>query len=425
MTTENDAPLRGVFTGPDGVKRRTILAGAAWSIPVVTVVTSAPATAATNDLTLAFDKSSYDGKACGTISGAYVTATRNGVVAAGESVTVTLADGYTFKDGSTSYTGTTDANGKLTLPDIKVPGTGGDSTATATSGSASTTAALKTPSGARAFSVFEKGTPNALGNVPAGSTPLNSGYFLKGSSLYQYNSSTAVATDVSKTSTGWTGSDGNHIYYTDTSGNAHSVFEGNAPGDLKSVPKDATPLNSGYFLKGSTLYYNDGTVLATDVASTSTGWSASDGNHIQYISTSGAAYGIGEKNKPTAFSSVPSGATALNSGYFLKDNTLYYIDGTKLAENVSKTSTGWSASDGNHVYYTDTSGKAHAAFNKTTSDLSSVPSGSTPLNSGYFLKDKVLYWNDGTKITDGVESTSTGWTAKDGNHLYFTKSTCS
>lgn len=137
----------GVFVDSDGVKRRTILAGAAWSIPVISVATAAPAFAATNDLTLAFDKSSYSGEACKTITGVKVTATRNGAAAAGESVTVTLADGYTFSDGSTSYTATTGSDGSITLPDIKVPSKGGDSTFSATSGSASTSASVSaTPS---------------------------------------------------------------------------------------------------------------------------------------------------------------------------------------------------------------------------------------------------------------------------------------
>ncbi|MBM3717209.1 MAG: hypothetical protein FJW64_16060, partial [Actinobacteria bacterium] len=146
--TADSTSRRDEFVDATGVSRRTIVAGAAWTIPVVAVATATPAVAATNGLTLAFDKSSYSGEACKTVSGVKVTATRNGAAAAGESVTVTLADGYTFSDGSTSHTATTGSDGSITLPDIKVPAKGGNSTMSATSGNAAASAALQAASNA-------------------------------------------------------------------------------------------------------------------------------------------------------------------------------------------------------------------------------------------------------------------------------------
>ncbi|WP_146077737.1 hypothetical protein [Rathayibacter rathayi] len=118
----------------DGVHRRTIVKGAAWTVPVVAVSMATPAAAASNLPTLAFTKASYSGTACSRITGVQVKSTINGTTPdPGKVVTVTLQDGYKFSDGSTSFTGTTDQNGLVTLPAIIVPATGGKSSFSANS----------------------------------------------------------------------------------------------------------------------------------------------------------------------------------------------------------------------------------------------------------------------------------------------------
>lgn len=122
----------------DGVHRRTIVKGAAWTVPVVAVAMGTPAAAASKTPTLKFTQASYSGKGCATITGVQVKRTTDGTTPdAGQVVTVKLANGYTFADGTTSYSATTNSDGLITLPDIKVPSTGGDSNFTATSGSLS------------------------------------------------------------------------------------------------------------------------------------------------------------------------------------------------------------------------------------------------------------------------------------------------
>ncbi|NRD09641.1 hypothetical protein HRF29_11910, partial [Rathayibacter agropyri] len=129
----------------DGVHRRTIVKGAAWTIPVVAVAVATPAAAASKTPTLAFTKASYSGVACGTITGVQVKRTSDGTTAdAGQVITVTLKDGYKFKDGSTTYSATSGTDGTITLPDIIVPAAGGDSTFNATSGTLSASAPVKT-----------------------------------------------------------------------------------------------------------------------------------------------------------------------------------------------------------------------------------------------------------------------------------------
>ncbi|KTS79932.1 hypothetical protein NS183_18455, partial [Microbacterium testaceum] len=132
-----------------GLPRRTVLAGAAWTIPVIAAATITPTASASGTLQLAFDKTTYNGTACSTITGAYVTATTNGVATTGASITVTLSNNYTFAGGATTATGLSGANGRYTLPDINVPSMGGNATLQATSSSAAATATAQgTPAAA-------------------------------------------------------------------------------------------------------------------------------------------------------------------------------------------------------------------------------------------------------------------------------------
>nr|WP_298578017.1 hypothetical protein [uncultured Microbacterium sp.] len=123
-----------------GLPRRTVLTGAAWTIPVIATAAIAPAASASGTLALAFNQATYTGTACSTITGAYVTATTNGAAAAGVPVTVTLSNGYTFAGGSTSYTGSSDGSGRVSLPAISVPSIGGTGTLSAISGAATSSA---------------------------------------------------------------------------------------------------------------------------------------------------------------------------------------------------------------------------------------------------------------------------------------------
>ncbi|MDF2920103.1 MAG: hypothetical protein K0S70_4321, partial [Microbacterium sp.] len=126
--------------------RRTVLAGAAWSVPVIAAASIAPVASASGTTTLTFDKSTYNGTACGTITGAYVTVTVNGVATAGKSVTTTLSNGYKFSDGTTTNTQVSGSNGRVSLPAINVPAVGGSGAVYAVCGQGTTTATVSAPS---------------------------------------------------------------------------------------------------------------------------------------------------------------------------------------------------------------------------------------------------------------------------------------
>ncbi len=74
-TSTTPEPLAPVAQTP--IARRTVLAGAAWSVPAIALTTASPAFAASGT-TLSFAKSSYTGPGCSTINGIKVTASDNG-----------------------------------------------------------------------------------------------------------------------------------------------------------------------------------------------------------------------------------------------------------------------------------------------------------------------------------------------------------
>ncbi|WP_353112312.1 hypothetical protein [Microbacterium sp.] len=125
------------------VARRTIVRGAAWSLPVIAAATAVPRAVASGGLALSFDRSTYPVDPWTPFTST-VSAVRDGAPAPGESVTVTVTDGLIFPDGTSRYTGVTDSNGSLALPPLSPPSTGGafqiSATLTAEAGIRSTTA---------------------------------------------------------------------------------------------------------------------------------------------------------------------------------------------------------------------------------------------------------------------------------------------
>ncbi|ONI64908.1 hypothetical protein CSIV_09380 [Microbacterium sp. CSI-V] len=173
------------ITPPD-LNRRTILQGAAWTIPAIAVATVAPAASASTAAVLAFNQASYNGTACSTITGAYVTVTVGGVPTAGRSVTTTLSDGYTFADGTTTNTQVSDSSGRVNLPAIDVPSQGSNGTLAAiSSGAAQATATVTAPAAASKLVGFSANN-NAYPALPAGITAGDVAWGSQGSNTYAF-----------------------------------------------------------------------------------------------------------------------------------------------------------------------------------------------------------------------------------------------
>lgn len=187
---------------PSLPSRRTVLAGAAWSVPAIVAVTATPASANSGGgtISLAFDRASYTGDPCATIDGAVVTATQNNAAAMGVAVTVGLSGVYTFEGGATSYTATTGSNGTIALPRIVVPNNAGTATATATAANAtSQSAGLSTTSNYGHFLVGDTTsiTSSVSFAVPSSAKALDGyGLFFDSSTNRLFYGGAVVATGV-------------------------------------------------------------------------------------------------------------------------------------------------------------------------------------------------------------------------------------
>ncbi|PPH62543.1 hypothetical protein [Rathayibacter toxicus] len=229
----------------NGVERRTLVKGAAWSVPIIATAGATPAFAASPTPTLAFTQSSYSGTGCGTITGVQVKRTVDGTAPdAGKTVSVTLADGYTFADGTTTYSGTTDANGLITLPDIKVPAKGGNSKFSASSdtlaASASVSGTQNSPALSR-YNVTDGKLTDGPDTVPANSTVVGNVVSLApNGDLHQLGVTTAIATNVTS-AVATIDSTNNKTYVTYISNN--NLYRYNLTDKTTDGP-DAVPANS-------------------------------------------------------------------------------------------------------------------------------------------------------------------------------------
>ena len=254
--------------------RRTVLTGAAWSVPVIAAASLAPFAAASGTPVLAFNQASYSGTACGTITGAAVSVTTNGTATAGVSVTTTLSGGYTFAGGSASHTGVSDGSGKVALPAINVPSVGGSATATATSGvanSASSSISATSTTSARRYVIDSstgKSTDTAVG-VPTGATPIGAAFYLSSDDgLYFYGGQ--IVSGVSR-AIGYTIQ---QFYVVDyvlaADGSARRyVFDtstGKSNDTPLGVPTGSTPIGATSYLSPDNTLYAFGGKTVSDVA---------------------------------------------------------------------------------------------------------------------------------------------------------------
>jgi hypothetical protein len=137
-----------VKSGKKGLNRRTVVAGAAWSVPVIAAAIATPLAAAsvpTGEPTVRFTQDLYETSACVTLTGVVVQATTDGTTpAAGGVITVTLPPGFTWADGTSAARNfVADASGNVTLPGIVAPATGGRFDASAVYSTATDVAAIQ------------------------------------------------------------------------------------------------------------------------------------------------------------------------------------------------------------------------------------------------------------------------------------------
>lgn len=129
------------------ISRRTLVTGAAWSVPVLALSVAAPAAAVASGPTVSFDAPTYTVGSSRQLSGVIVRVMNDGAPVAGALVTVSLSSGMTFiTGGATSLPMTVGSDGTAPLPGIELGETTASGTLSATSVGATPASATITSS---------------------------------------------------------------------------------------------------------------------------------------------------------------------------------------------------------------------------------------------------------------------------------------
>jgi uncharacterized protein affecting Mg2+/Co2+ transport len=357
--TSSAVQAGATFTGSDGVQRRTIVAGAAWTIPVVATAIGAPLAAASGEApTLAFTNGPFTVAACGTLKDVVLKATTDGttVPPTGTLVTVTLPAGLTWSNGETgSRPFSTDANGEVVLSGVKAVATSGSRTITASSAVASASApvAITAAGGAFIVNTTTLGSPTVRPTVPSGSTVVGQqSYLAPNGDLYYMG--TLVASNVSSASAENTSAGVDYITYV-SNGTAYIVNNQslNTPTVRPTVPSGSTVVGQqSYLAPNGDLYYM-GTLVASNVSSASAENTSAGVDYITYVSN-GTAYIVNNQslNTPTVRPTVPSGSTVVGQQSYLAPNGDLYYMGTLVASNVFSASAENTSTGVDYVTYT-------------------------------------------------------------------------
>lgn len=396
------------------ISRRTVIAGTAFAVPAIVLTAGTPALAASG-VTLAFDKSVYSGAGCSTISGAKVFATQAGTPKAGVAVTVSLANGYTFSGGGTTYTGVTGSGGSLTLPDINVPVGGGSSTATATSAGATSSSASLSGTQATGPVYLDNGTQKSAVGVPANSTPaLGAQFVAPDGRLINGQDGTIMATNVDSVGAVFISNNLGRWYLPLKKRDGACVYlENGTEKAAVGVPSGSKPAVGAAFLAsdGRLIDGQNGSVLAANVAAFGQVFIAdSIGRwYLPLRKTNGACTYLDNGTETTAVG-VPSSSTpAWGAGFIAPDGRLINgQDATVMATNVDSIGEMFVSNNLGRWYIPlkKRNGACTYLENSTEQAAVGVPSGSSPAwGAGFLASDgRLINGQDGSIMATNVSS---------------------
>jgi hypothetical protein len=397
-----------------GLKRRTVVQGAAWSIPVIAAAVATPLAAASTALGLEFSAAQYSGTACTTITNAQVTATDGGVAASNTAVTVTLDSGYTFADGSNSFTGVTDGAGSLSLPAIRVPAEGGNASFLATSGAATATATATAPI-IGSYGWISQNTYADAPAVPPGSVPAFGGLFLTSDNRLIGPDGTVYANNVAEVGQGYSASLSYHLPLRLTDGTFAWLNDGvYAP--APNIPAGSKLAYGGTWLTpDGRIIDAAGTVYATNVVAFGDGHDGGDSWHLGVEHADGT-FGWINTGTYSASPAIPAGSSPAYGGLFLTpDDRLIDSAGTVYATNVRSVGQGYATTTTWHLALEHTDGTFGWINTGTYAAAPGIPSGSAPAFGGLWLTpDGRIISADGTPFASNVESIGDGYNV-DGN----------
>lgn len=415
-----------------GLKRRTVITGAAWSIPVVAVTVATPLAAASVAApSLSFTNGPYSAGPCAPLGEIVLILTTNGTDPdPGKSVTVVLPAGLTWSDGTNlpKVFSSTDVNGNISIPAGQiVASTPGDHTITAT---ASTGVSASAPA-SFAPNLVAKDWHSAGGLIatfaPAAAVAIGWNFFLgpdgtlyHGDGPIATNVSSAVGDTLGDASTGLL--DG--VAFVDGNGVAQ-VWQWN-PSDgaigtaaFPGVPTGSTAVGWSFFLASNgDLYYGD-TLVDSGVTSAVAEQIIGPTDAVTYVSNGqGKVHLVSSSDPANPVTgnfppAVPLGGTAVGHNFLLAANgDLFHSSGVLVASGVTAAvgdqlgdlTTG--ATDGVSFIQNGVAGSWEwlplTPGTPTFTAFASVPAGSTPVGWNFFLAPGGLLYHGNDLIAQNV-----------------------
>lgn len=423
--------------GPRTIQRRTVLKGATWSVPIIAAAVAVPAYAASaGEPTVTFVGGPYTSGACDTVPDITVQATTDGTApAVGEAILITLPEGLTWSDGSTTPRSlTTDAVGRVTLTGIRTSGplTEGTLLIGAAGVGKSVNGPITITPAPETFHFYNKSTTGAQDGdytaVPDGSSPLGDGFWLApngdlyrdnvviasgvtGGAAYEFNISGTVTRSAQ-----YTTADGvNHYYNLPYGGGAGSE------GIYSNVPSGSTALGYGYWLTPSgDLLLDDGTQVAQNVTNTSAAYILGSSNPAQRSITFTTSDGVHHfynyrgwtgPAQQGVYTGVPGGSEPLGVGYWLAPNGDLYLDNTVIAQGVTAAQAyefNVNGAVARSVQYTTADGVNHfynlqyGSTTPTAGTYTDIAAGAVPLGYGYWRTPDGDLYIDNELIAEDV-----------------------
>ncbi|MGC0368645.1 hypothetical protein [Microbacterium sp. SLBN-111] len=438
------------------VTRRTIVKGAAWTIPVVAVAVAAPQASASvaTDPRVEFLRPAYTADPCAPLTGVRVKAWDDATTpaAAGSPIVVTLPEGFAFPNGSRTTTVTAGADGTATLPTITV--TSPDDTVSFSAQYSGATGATQVTVDSSERGVWGRMTATggwtAFPAVPAASSPQGYNYFVgPGGALWYNNAQVANAGGVVGGGAWQTADPTNNRATIKNNNGVWFQVNGSTRTSNLDVPSDYVSRGNGYFqspgVTDPDLVYTttDGgarTEFSVDGAPQKV--SAYDmpgvGNVVTFYAQRTLANGSvvsgwwrvvnGDFANIQQLTNVPADARNLGYDYFQSGSTLYVRNTATIVNAPTSTSvpgikTFMGTSDNPRVNVRDPQGRWHSASASQLANrdwgttFADVPSNATPLGYNYFLDKQGRLWSGNTVIQTGVARAAVGFSGLDSSNL--------
>jgi len=440
--------MKDMDSGPGSqVSRRTVVLGAAWSVPVIAAAVSVPVSSASaGQPTLAFLNGPFAVTACDPIPQLVIQATTNGTTPAiGTTVTVALPDGLTWSDGTTAPRSfVTDNAGQVKLDGLKLVDTrvSGDLTLIADGAGGPANGAVSVSPAPQVMKYYNKNSDGTSStgtytSPPLGSQPLGEGFWLAPDGVL-YSGNKAIASNVTSGSAypyqlkGGIGATLS-VQYVTADGVQHWYNEfpdGTDSSGMYSIPAGSTTLGEGFHLAPNGDLFLDSTLVASNV-STAVAYPYESEDltvyrSVQFVTADGVQHWYNINNVTTVaaqgtYSGVPAGAKPLGEGYWLAPNGDLYLDGLMVASGVTDaaaylyrpTSTSTPARG---IQYTTSDGVLHWYNSFVTNPATTTqgvyavtPTGSKPLGQGYWLAPNGDLYLDDVVIDHNVRPSAVAY----------------